>query len=55
MRNWRQLLAKATAMVCPLPHTRHITIVFSVWAEFGVDVVEHGGSMTDETIQLLLG
>jgi imidazolonepropionase-like amidohydrolase len=39
-----------------LPITAHATfndVIYRV-AKFGVDVVEHGGSMTDETIQLLL-
>jgi imidazolonepropionase-like amidohydrolase len=36
--------------------TAHATFNDCIWrmAEFGVDVIEHGGSMTDETIQLLL-
>jgi len=39
-----------------LPITAHATFndVIKRVAEFGVDVVEHGGSMDDETIQLLL-
>ncbi len=39
-----------------LPITAHATYNDCIRrvAEFGVDVVEHGGSMTDETIQLLL-
>lgn len=39
-----------------LPITAHATfdeVIYRV-AKFGVDVVEHGGSMRDETIQLLL-
>lgn len=39
-----------------LPVTAHATFNDCIWrmAEFGVDVIEHGGSMTEETIQLLL-
>lgn len=39
-----------------LPMTAHATFNDCIhrMAEFGVDVIEHGGSMTDETIQLLL-
>ncbi|NDJ59569.1 MAG: amidohydrolase family protein [Chloroflexi bacterium] len=39
-----------------LPITAHATFNDCIQrvAEFGVDVVEHGGSMTDETIDLLL-
>lgn len=39
-----------------LPITAHATFneVIKRVAQFGVDVVEHGGSMDDETIQLLL-
>lgn len=39
-----------------LPITAHATFNECIhrMAEFGVDVIEHGGSMTDETIQLLL-
>lgn len=39
-----------------LPITAHATFdaVIRRVAEFGVDVIEHGGSMSDETIQLLL-
>ena len=39
-----------------LPITAHATFNDCIhrMAEFGVDVIEHGGSMTDETIQLLL-
>lgn len=39
-----------------LPITAHATFdsVINRVAQFGVDVVEHGGSMSDETIQLLL-
>ena len=39
-----------------LPITAHATFdaVIKRVAEFGVDVIEHGGSMTDDTIQLLL-
>lgn len=39
-----------------LPITAHATFndVIKRVVEFGVDCVEHGGSMTDETIQLLL-
>lgn len=39
-----------------LPITAHATFdeVINRVVRFGVDVVEHGGSMTDETIQLLL-
>ena len=39
-----------------LPVTAHATFNDCIWrmAEFGVDVIEHGGSMTAETIQLLL-
>ena len=39
-----------------LPITAHATFDAGIrrMAEFGVDVIEHGGSMTDETIQLLL-
>lgn len=39
-----------------LPITAHATfneVIYRV-AQFGVDVIEHGGSMTDETIQLLV-
>ena len=39
-----------------LPITAHATFdaVIKRVADFGVDVIEHGGSMSDETIQLLL-
>ncbi len=39
-----------------LPITAHATFDACIqrMAEFGVDVIEHGGSMRDETIQLLL-
>ena len=39
-----------------LPITAHATFDACIrrMAEFGVDVIEHGGSMSDETIQLLL-
>ena len=39
-----------------LPITAHATYNDCIYrmAQFGVDVIEHGGSMTDETIQLLL-
>jgi imidazolonepropionase-like amidohydrolase len=39
-----------------LPTTAHATFNNAIErvAKFGIDVVEHGGSMTDETIQLLL-
>lgn len=39
-----------------LPITAHATFNDCIYrmAEFGVDCIEHGGSMTDETIQLLL-
>jgi len=39
-----------------LPITAHATNNDAIYrvAQFGIDVVEHGGSMTDETIQLLL-
>ncbi|MEL6150107.1 MAG: amidohydrolase family protein [Chloroflexota bacterium] len=39
-----------------LPITAHATFndVIARVAEFGVDCIEHGGSMTDETIQLVL-
>ena len=39
-----------------LPITAHATFNDCIhrMAQFGVDVIEHGGSMTDETIQLLL-
>ncbi len=39
-----------------LPITAHATFDAGIRrvAEFGVDVIEHGGSMSDETIQLLL-
>ena len=39
-----------------LPVTAHATFDACIrrMAQFGVDVIEHGGSMTDETIQLLL-
>lgn len=39
-----------------LPITAHATFNDCIhrMAEFGIDVIEHGGSMTDETIQLLL-
>ena len=39
-----------------LPITAHATFDACIhrMAEFGVDVIEHGGSMMDETIQLLL-
>lgn len=39
-----------------LPVTAHATYNDCIYrvAQFGVDVIEHGGSMTDETIQLLL-
>jgi len=39
-----------------LPITAHATFNDCIYrmADFGVDVIEHGGSMTDETIQLLL-
>lgn len=39
-----------------LPITAHATFNDCIhrMADFGVDVIEHGGSMTDETIQLLL-
>lgn len=39
-----------------LPITAHATFDACIRrvAEFGIDVVEHGGSMSDETIQLLL-
>jgi imidazolonepropionase-like amidohydrolase len=39
-----------------LPITAHATFneVIKRVVEFGVDCVEHGGSMTDDTIQLLL-
>ena len=39
-----------------LPITAHATFdaVIKRVAEFGVDVIEHGGSMTDDTIELLL-
>ena len=39
-----------------LPITAHATFdaVIKRVAEFGVDVIEHGGAMSDETIQLLL-
>jgi imidazolonepropionase-like amidohydrolase len=39
-----------------LPITAHATFNDCIYrmAKFGVDVIEHGGSMTDETIQLLL-
>ncbi|MYD11681.1 MAG: amidohydrolase family protein [Chloroflexi bacterium] len=39
-----------------LPITAHATFdaVIKRVAEFGVDVIEHGGSLSDETIQLLL-
>lgn len=39
-----------------LPITAHATFNDCIhrMAKFGVDVIEHGGSMTDETIQLLL-
>jgi len=39
-----------------LPITAHATFDTCIrrMAEFGVDVIEHGGSMSDETIQLLL-
>jgi len=39
-----------------LPITAHATFDACInrMAKFGVDVIEHGGSMTDETIQLLL-
>ncbi|MBC7814801.1 MAG: amidohydrolase family protein [Burkholderiales bacterium] len=39
-----------------LPITAHATYNDCIYrvAQFGVDCVEHGGSMTDETIQLLL-
>ncbi len=39
-----------------LPITAHATYNDCIYrmASFGVDVIEHGGSMTDETIQLLL-
>ncbi len=39
-----------------LPITAHATYNNCIrrMAQFGIDVIEHGGSMTDETIQLLL-
>ena len=39
-----------------LPVTAHATFDACIrrMAQFGVDMIEHGGSMTDETIQLLL-
>lgn len=39
-----------------LPITAHATYNDCIYrvAQFGVDVIEHGGSMTEETIQLLL-
>ena len=39
-----------------LPITAHATFDACIrrMAEFGVDVIEHGGAMSDETIQLLL-
>jgi imidazolonepropionase-like amidohydrolase len=39
-----------------LPITAHATYNDCIYrvAQFGVDCIEHGGSMTDETIQLLL-
>jgi imidazolonepropionase-like amidohydrolase len=39
-----------------LPITAHATANDAIYrvAQFGVDVIEHGGSMTDETIRLLL-
>lgn len=39
-----------------LPITAHATFNDCIYrmADFGVDVIEHGGSMTDDTIQLLL-
>ena len=39
-----------------LPITAHATFNDCIYrmADFGVDVIEHGGSMTDETIQLLI-
>ncbi len=39
-----------------LPITAHATYEDAIRrvAEFGIDVIEHGGKMTDETIQLLL-
>jgi imidazolonepropionase-like amidohydrolase len=39
-----------------LPTTAHATNDEAIHrvAQFGIDCVEHGGSMTDETIQLLL-
>ena len=39
-----------------LPVTAHATFDSCIrrMAQFGVDVIEHGGSMTDETIRLLL-
>lgn len=39
-----------------LPVTAHATNNDAIYrvAQFGIDVIEHGGSMTDETIQLLL-
>ena len=39
-----------------LPITAHATFNDCIYrmASFGIDVIEHGGSMTDETIQLLL-
>lgn len=39
-----------------LPITAHATYNDCIYrmAQFGIDVIEHGGSMTDETIQLLL-
>ena len=39
-----------------LPVTAHATFDAAIAraAEFGIDVIEHGGSMSDETIELLL-
>ena len=54
MPNLRPLSTNRTGMGYQLrPHATFNAAIKRV-AQFGIDCVEHGGSMTDETIQLLL-
>lgn len=54
MRNWRRSSTKRTATDYPSQLTRRTDACIERVARFGVDCVEHGGSMSADTIALLL-
>ena len=54
MKSSRPSSTRAIATSCPSPPMPPSTLASIVSSEFGIDVVEHGGSMSEETIGLLV-